>query len=556
MNMVKRLWLITISIGLMAGFIRANPVSLKSADPKNKITTSATSRKTKHSSVSNKLNNTHFARPLPRIAIAGLGIESSTFSPALTDEAAFHAKYGGEVFSSYPFLAVDSPVRKRAVWFPALVGKSLPGGAVTRLAYESLVNKTLDSLKKYLPYDGLYFDIHGAMSVVGLDDPEGDLIVRIRKVVGKKTIISTSMDLHGNVSWRLAQNTDLITCYRMAPHEDAMQTKQRAVENLISRIESGKGKPAYKAYISIPILLPGEKTSTRIEPGKSLYEAVAPAAAQAGIIDAAIWIGYAWADEPRNHAVVMVTGDDKDKVTQTAGQLAQSFWDARKAFEFVAPTGSLTECLNKALTSTKHPFYISDSGDNPTAGGAGDATWTLTQILARPELKAENGPTLIYASIPAPELIKSAIAAGIGKHVEGYAGAKVDARYAPPVKLSGTVESIQYGDKDAEVEAVVRVGSVHVIITQKRKPYHKEIDFTRLGLNPRKADIVVVKIGYLEPELYAMRADWLLALTPGGVDQNIERLPYHRIQRPMFPLDKDMKEPDLSAKLVPSSDGL
>ncbi|HMG07264.1 MAG TPA: MlrC C-terminal domain-containing protein, partial [Mucilaginibacter sp.] len=240
----------------------------------------------------------------------------------------------------------------------------------------------------------------------------------------------------------------------------------------------------------------------------------------------------------------------------TAEQLAHRFWEARSAFEFVAPTGSLSECLKKALASRKHPFYISDSGDNPTAGGAGDATWTLTQLLARPELKADSGPSLIYASIPGPELVKMAIAAGVSGRVEGYAGATVDARYAPPVKISGTVEAVVYGDKDAEVEAVIRVGSVHIIVTQKRKPYHKEIDFTRLGLNPRKADIVVVKIGYLEPELYAMRADWLLALTPGGVDQNIERLPYHRILRPMFPLDKKMMDPDLSAKIVPSSDQL
>ncbi len=179
------------------------------------------------------------------------------------------------------------------------------------------------------------------MSVVGLDDPEGDFIVRIRKVVGKKTLISTSMDLHGNVSWRLAENTDLITCYRMAPHEDAMQTRERAVENLVDRIENGKGKPAYKAWIPVPILLPGEKTSTRIEPGKSLYQAVGTAAAQKGIVDAAIWIGYAWADEPRNHAVVMVTGDDKEKVTRTAEQLARSFWDDRLEFGFVAPTATL-----------------------------------------------------------------------------------------------------------------------------------------------------------------------------------------------------------------------
>jgi microcystin degradation protein MlrC len=497
-------------------------------------------------------HNQH-TKPLPRIAIAGLAIESSTFSPALTNEEAFHAKYGADVFSSYRFFAVDSPLRKQAEWIPTLIGKSLPGGAVTREAYESLVNKTLDSLKKHAPYDGLFLDIHGAMSVVGLDDPEGDFITRIRKAIGKKTIISTSMDLHGNVSWRLAENTDLITCYRMAPHEDAMETKERAVRNLLQRIESGKGKPAYKARIAIPILLPGEKTSTRIEPGKSIYQAVAPAAAQNGIIDAAIWIGYAWADEPRNHAVVMVTGDDKEKVMQTAHQLAQKFWNARFEFSFVAPTGTLQECLDKAVASTKHPFFISDSGDNPTAGGAGDVTWTLTRILARPEFKNENGPSLIYASIPGPELVKNAIAAGVGGQVEGKVGAKVDARFAPPLFISGKVEAIEYGDKDAEVEVVVKVGSTHIIVTQKRKPYHKEIDFTRLGLNPRKSDIVVVKIGYLEPELYAMRADWLLALTLGGVDQNLERLGYKRIQRPMFPLDKNMKDPDLSAKLVPSS---
>lgn len=491
---------------------------------------------------------------LPRIAIAGLGIESSTFSPAITQEEAFHARYGPEVFNAYPFMMAIAPLRKQATWFPTIVGKSLPGGAVTREAYESLVNKTLDSLRRYGPYDGLYFDIHGAMSVKGLDDPEGDFLGRIRGVIGYKTLVSTSMDLHGNVSWRLAQNSDLITCYRMAPHEDAMQTKERAVVHLLERIKSGKGKPAYKAWIPVPILLPGEKTSTRIEPGKSLYQQVAPIADhQEGVVDAAIWIGYAWADEPRNHAVVMVTGDDKAKVTQAAEKLARNFWDVRSKFGFVAPTGTLDQCLSKALTSQKHPFFISDTGDNPTAGGAGDVTWTLTQLLARPEFKRADGPSLIYASIPDPDLVKKAIAAGVGGQVAGTAGARVDARFAPPVPLKGTVESIVPGDKDAEVEVVIKVGSIHVIVTQKRKPYHKENDFTRLGLSPRKSDMVVVKIGYLEPELYAMQAGWIMALTPGGVDQDLFRLPYKRIERPMFPFDANMKTPNLSAQLVPLS---
>jgi microcystin degradation protein MlrC len=491
---------------------------------------------------------------LPRIAIAGLGIESSTFSPARSGADAFHVWENQDIFSYYPFFREDSALLKRADWFPTRISRSLPGGAVTREAYETLVGRTLELLEKGKPYDGLFLDIHGAMSVVGLDDPEGDLIERIRKVIGKEPIISTSMDLHGNVSWRLAQNSDLITCYRMAPHEDAWESRQRALENLLERIESGKGKPAYKAYVSVPILLPGEKTSTRIEPGKSLYAKVAPAADQEGIVDAAIWVGYAWADEPRNHAAVMVVGDDKDKVTSTAEQLAKSFWDVRNEFVFVAPTGDLDECLDKALASNKHPFFISDSGDNPTAGGAGDVTWTLTQVLARPEFKSENGPSLIYASIPGPELIEKAVAAGVAKQVEGYVGGIVDFRYAPPLLLKGTVTAIEHGDKDAETEVVVKTGSVSVIVTKKRKPYHKEADFTRLGLNPRETDLVMVKIGYLEPELYAMQKDWLLALTPGGVDQNLKRLEYKRIQRPMFPLDKDMPDPDLSAKLVPLSD--
>ena len=493
---------------------------------------------------------------LPRIAIAGLAIESSTFSPALTQEDAFHAKTGDDVFSFYPFLAPDSVDRRRAIWIPTLKGHALPGGTVTREAYESLVNKTLDLLKENIPYDGLFFDIHGAMSVQGLDDPEGDFIVRVREVVGKKTVISTSMDLHGNVSWRLAQNSDLITCYRMAPHEDAIESKKRAVDNLLSRLESGKGKPAYKAWIPVPILLPGEKTSTRIEPGKSLYAKVAPIADQEGIVDAAIWIGYAWADEPRNHGVVMVTGDDKTKVINGAEYLAKSFWDVRSEFVFVAPTASLDESLDMAIKSKVKPFIISDMGDNPTAGGAGDVTWTIKEILQRPEFKSDKGPSLIYASIPGPDFVRKAVETGIGGKVDAYAGAAVDSRFAPPVRLSGTIKSIIHGDVNADTEVVVKIGSVNVIVTARRKPYHREVDFTRLGLNPRQTDILVVKIGYLVPELYDMRRDWIMALTPGGVDQNIEQLPYKRIIRPMFPFDKDIKDPDLKARLVQLSDEL
>ena len=152
--------------------------------------------------------------------------------------------------------------------------------------------------------------------------------------------------------------------------------------------------------------------------------------------------------------------------------------------------------------------------------------------------------------------MKAALAAGIGSHVEGYVGGVVDSRYAGPLKLSGTVMSIVKGDIQAEVEVVIKEGSLQIIVPQKRKAYRTEGDYTRLGLKPREADIVMVKLGYLDPELYAMQKDWMLALTPGGADQDIEHLKFKRIERPMFPFDKNMPEPDLSAKLVPPSDDL
>ncbi len=490
----------------------------------------------------------------PRIAIAGLAIESSTFSPAKTTEPDFKARIDEDVFSYYPFLQKDSLYRQKANWIPTLRGHALPGGIVTKEAYNSLVNKTLEKLKNNLPYDGLFFDIHGAMSVEGIDDPEGDFIKKIRELVGYDTLISTSMDPHGNVSYELAMETDLITCYRMSPHEDAIESKRRAVTNLIERLESGKGKPLYKSRIKVPILLPGEKTSTRIEPGKSLYGKIDPETKKEGVIDAAIWMGYPWADEPRNHGVVVVYGDNKKEVKNSSEFLAKSFWDVKDDFEFVAPVGTLEKSLELAINSETKPFIISDMGDNPTAGGAGDVTWTLKRLLERDEFKNENGPSLIYASIPGPKLIENTKNLKVGDYVEGFVGAEVDDRFSPPIFLRGSIKSKKIGDINAKTEVVVQSGSINVIVTEKRKPYHYIKDFTDLNLDPKSIDILVVKIGYLVPQLYDINKGWIMALTPGGVDQDLFRLDYKRIERPMFPIDEFESEPDLNAVFVPLSD--
>jgi microcystin degradation protein MlrC len=285
-----------------------------------------------------------------------------------------------------------------------------------------------------------------------------------------------------------------------------------------------------------------------------VYAAVEEVEAVDGVIDAAIWVGYAWADEPRNRAAVVVTGTDREAVAAGAEHLARGFWDARHDFGFVAPTGTFDGILDEALASPDRPYFVSDTGDNPTAGGAGDVTWGLTRLLERPEFQKDDGPTVLYASVPGPAAVDAAVAAGVGATVTVTAGAEVDDRHAGPVTLTGVVHAIRHGDRDAGTEVVIRVGSVYAILTRLRKPYHHEHDFTGLDLDPRSADIVIVKIGYLEPELFDMAVGWKMALTPGGVDQDLVRLGHHRVRRPLFPFDRDMPDPDLTARIVPASD--
>ncbi|PIG83118.1 hypothetical protein AARAC_001182 [Aspergillus arachidicola] len=480
-----------------------------------------------------------FRRPV--IAVAGLACETSTFTPSRTLAPAFHPRRGNEVIDEYKFLQKGTPLGEAAEWHGTLIGHALPGGMVTRDAFEELAGEIVRRLGDIVAttvVHGLWFDIHGAMCVEGIDDAEVELLRRIRAAIGPDVIVSASMDSHGNVSKELAHELDLLTCFRTAPHEDESETKERACRNLVdlltqsSDIAEGQVRPL-KAWIPVPILLPGEQTSTRIEPAKSLYEAVPEVEKEHGIIDAAIWVGYPWADEPRNRAAIVVTGWDEAAIAAGAERLAKKFWNSRKDFKFVAPTGSFEECINTALASPVHPFFISDSGDNPTAGGSGDVTWGLTQLLARSEFKDPTGPKYIC-------------------HVT--AGAEVDHIHAGPITMTGRVHSIKHGDKNAVIEAVLQVGSVFAILTQLRKPYHHERDFTDLNLNPRATDIVIVKIGYLEPELFDMAADWMLGLTPGGVDQDIKRLGHKRISRPMWPFDTTFQEPpDLTARIIARS---
>nr|WP_306816346.1 MULTISPECIES: M81 family metallopeptidase [unclassified Microbacterium] len=487
----------------------------------------------------------------PRIGIGGISIESSTFSPHISGDEAFTVRTGASLREYYPFLDAGEDLGEAADWVPLTHGRSLPGGAVARETYERMKAAIVAGIRVEGPFDGFFFDIHGAMSVVGMDDAEGDLAAAVREALGPDTLVSASMDLHGNVSDALFDAVDLITCYRMAPHEDWLNTKQRAVHNLLTRLRGASGadplaRRPLKAWVRVPVLLPGEKTSTRIDPARSVYALVPEAEDRDGVVDAAIWVGYAWADEPRCHATVIVTGDDESAIAEEAARLASAYWDARADFAFVGPTATLDDALDTALApGAPRPYVISDSGDNPTAGGAGDVTWTLGRLLERADL-ADPSVTVLVASVFDPDAVAAAAAAGVGETVTLPVGARVDAGPRGPVRITGEVVSVTPGDPVAGTQVVLRAGGVHAIVTERRKPFHHLDDFRMLGLDPEAADIVIVKIGYLEPELYDLAAGWTIALTPGGVDQDLLRLGHRRLRPGVYPFDDDGATPDLA----------
>lgn len=475
----------------------------------------------------------------PRVAICGIHIESSTFSPHHSTVADFQLRSGPEVIDRYEFLTPGQPLAKEADYVGVFHARALPGGAVTAETYDSFKSTILDGLRACGPIDGLLFDIHGAMSVLGMDDAEGDLITAIRAVIGPDALVSAPMDLHGNVSLTLFDGCDLLTCYRTAPHIDVWETRERALRQLLDCLRDGV-RPQ-KALVHVPVLLPGEMTSTRLEPARSLYARIPAIEAQPGIIDASIWIGFAWADEPRCQAAIVVTGTDPAAIERAALGLAIEFWRVRHDFDFVAPTDTFENCLRAALASPARPFYISDSGDNPGAGGADDCTWALAALAAEPRISAGE-VTALLASIVDPATVQRAIDVGVGQEADFTVGGRIDTRDPGPRTLRARVAQIARGTDEGDVVRLAS-GGLEVIVTSRRAQYAQTAQYRRIGADPSQPDIVVVKMGYLEPDLFEAQRGWLLALTPGGVDQDLRRLGHRRIDRPMIPMDAEIPEP-------------
>ncbi len=462
-----------------------------------------------------------------RLAVAGLHTECSTYNPVLAREADFRVLRGPSMLKDQYF---DFLTHFPAEFVTILHARAIAGGPVERGIYESWKAEILDGLRAALPLDGVYLAMHGAMFVQGLFDAEGDFIAAVRAVVGPDVLIAASYDLHGNVSQTIIDNLDIFSTYRTAPHIDVPDTMRRAVTMLVRALKTGT-RPKL-AWAPVPVLLPGERTSTQDEPARSFYAQLHQVEEPTGIWDASFQVGYVWADEARATACAIVTGTDRAAMEQAATHLAQNYWDIRHDFVFGMETGSISECVDRAVASSTAPVVLAESGDNPTGGGVGDRAEVLAALIER------GTQGVIFAGIVDKAATDAAYAAGTGAKVSLHIGASLDPS-STPVDTEAEVLFLLDTAEPRLREAVVRIGGIDLVLTARRRPFHNIVDFVRLGLDPKSARIVVVKSGYLSPELGPLANPGIMALSPGVVDQFVERTERLYTPRPSYPFDKD-----------------
>jgi microcystin degradation protein MlrC len=168
--------------------------------------------------------------------------------------------------------------------------------------------------------------------------------------------------------------------------------------------------------------------------------------------------------------------------------------------------------------------------------------------VSTPELLAGH-VTAAYAAIFDPPTVQAAFDAGVGATISVHVGGRVDT-LEPPVDITADVTALHTDDPEGTQVAALRVGGLTFLVTSRRKQFDKVSSWTAVGVDPRTTDVVIVKLGYLEPEIYELAADWRLALSPGGVTQDLTQLTYAHLARPLYPFDPDLTSPTLSAQLL------
>jgi microcystin degradation protein MlrC len=254
-------------------------------------------------------------------------------------------------------------------------------------------------------------------------------------------------------------------------------------------------------------------------------------------MNASLLIGCAWTDSLfTSTSVIVVAEHDRNLAQQEAARFAREVWARRHDFRFGAETAAVDEAIQRALNASERPVFISDSGDNVTAGAAGDIPFLAERLVA---LGAQEA---LVAGLADPEAVQQCAAAGEGAEITLSIGGKTDTVNGKPLVISVHIERLSRSPEEgsgAPTLALVRLGGVRLLLAVDRRPFVNRASIAAAGIDPMQQKIVVVKQGYLFPDLADHTPRAIMALSPGATDLRLEELPYQRLPRPIYPLDGD-----------------
>lgn len=415
---------------------------------------------------------------------------------------------------------------------------ALPSGSVSLDAFNKIEDDILQSLQDSGGVDGIYLYLHGAMFVKSLGSGEEHLVNRIRKFVGDDVPISLALDFHANNTDKLLRSVNIIQGFRTAPHTDHDETEQRAAKGLVRCLKENATPKA--VFVRVPVLAADAAVTGR-DPLKSIMEKVRELEQDTAVYSVAFFNGQPWVDVPYVGPCAVISGkkDKADTLLMAANELAQMYWQGRYQLKLGNEAMLIDDALRYAARVENGPIFITDSGDNTTAGAQGEGTLMLHKLLEFGLQKA------LVCGITAKPVVNELKKKALGEEVDFWVGNNGSGADMIPVHMQGTIKTfgkvLGWAGEECGDGVVIAVQNVDVVFTDVRAAFISERHIQSIGVNPFDYKVIVVKLGYLFPELGKIASEHIFALTPGASTNLFETLDYRNIVRPMYPLDKDFE---------------
>ncbi len=429
---------------------------------------------------------------------------------------------------------------------PIISANAGASGVMKYSCFKYIETRILDTIKEHLKdLDGIYLHLHGASAIESIGSGDFYLLQEIRKLVGPYLPVVVACDPHGNLCKEYVESTQLIRSYRESPHIDLEKTNEFVLNQLKDLII--KRENIHSIYRKLPIILGGEQSVSGDEPVVSINRYMDEMEKDPRVRSVSWHVGYIRHDCPEAGCGIVVvpkTESDQEYCEKKADKLAQYVWDKRHEFHYTGVTADPEKALKLVLESTSRPNFITDSGDNVTSGSSGVNTFVLRQVLKLKNLQKK----FLFASINDGKCYTELSKQEVGSNADILLGAGYD-HLSDPIRLNVKVKAkasqvgtSMFGESGNSFGECVLVSvndhPIDIIVANSNHPFVERNQVIAAEADWFDYDVTVVKCGYAFPELIKDGKVTVMSLTEGATLQDTTRLPFKRIMRPMFPIDK------------------